>query len=190
MEFRQGQWVVRPYREEDAAALLEALQNSYEHLRPWMPWARPDDTLEDRRDYCRRMARDFEAGTDYTMGLFEGETLLAATGFHLRVGAKELKNAEIGMWVRGDRAGGGVGTRLLSMLLEWGFSDDWGWERLVWKCDAANVGSARVAEKNGMRLEGRFLKDSLNVAGERSDTLQYALLRGEYRGPSAPPSGE
>lgn len=181
MEFRRGDWIVRTYREEDAAALLDALQNSYDHLRPWMPWARPDDTLEDRRDYCLRMARDFEAGTDYTMGLFEGQSLLAGTGFHLRVGPKEWQNAEIGMWVRGDRAGQGVGTELLSMLLEWGFSDEWGWHRIIWKCDANNVGSARVAEKNGMRFEARFLKDALNVQGERTDTLQYALLREEYR---------
>ena len=68
---------------------------------------------------------------------------------------------------------------MLRALLEWGFRD-WGWERLEWRCDTRNIASARVAEKNGLTLEGTLRSDTFDVAGERRDTHIYAMLRDEW----------
>jgi len=172
-------FVLRTYRAGDGAALAEAVNESYEHLKPWMPWATMDQSVEDSEATCRRLAASFLSGTDFTLGVWDGEVLLGGTGFHMRCGPLSWRAAEIGLWIRSSHAGSGLGSRVLAAMLEWGFGD-WGWERLVWKCDTQNLASARVAEKNGLFREAKHRSDAVGVDGTRRDTYLYVVLRSEY----------
>lgn len=170
---------IRAYRPGDGPALQRAVARSYEHLRPWMPWARADQSVEEAEASCRRFAGQYLLHTDFVLGAWVGDELIGGTGFHLRHGTMDLGSAEIGMWVSADRAGRGVGTRLLAAMLAWGFTA-WPWERLAWHCDTRNLASARVAQKNGLVHEGTLRGDALDVAGQRRDTHVYAILRPEW----------
>ena len=170
---------IRIYSVADIAALRDATVESYEHLKPWMPWACKEQSLSETEAICRRLTGEYLANTNFTTGIWEGDTLVGGTGFHLRCGPIEWRCAEIGMWIRSSHAGKGWGSRALEQMLEWGFKD-WGWQRLIWKCDTRNIGSSRVAEKCGMTLEGTFRSDALDVDGIRRDTYQYAILREEW----------
>lgn len=176
-----GEFIIRAYKPGDGAALQRAATVSYEHLRPWMLWARPDQSVEESEVICRRAAARYLLNEDFTLGIWVGDELAGGTGFHLRGGPLELRYAEIGMWISGARAGSGLGTRVLGALLAWGFTE-WGWERLEWRCDSRNAASARVAEKNGLRREGTLRSDALDVAGARRDTHIYGILRSEWPG--------
>ncbi len=178
--YHAGGFVLRAYQAGDGSALREAVTESYEHLRPWMPWASAEQTYEQAEATARRLSSSFLSGADYSLGVWDGEELVGGTGFHLRCGPVEWKCAEIGMWIRGTRAGEGLGTRVLAAMLDWGFGE-WGWERLVWKCDTANIGSARVAEKNGMIREATFISSAVTVAGDRCDMYYFAKLKGQHR---------
>lgn len=178
--FQSDGFVLSVYQAGDGAALQTASIESYEHLKPWMPWASPSQTVEEAEAVCRRLGSEFLAGTNYTLGIWDGDILLGGTGFHLRCGPPEWKVAEIGMWIRASRSGQGLGSRVLAAMLEWGFGE-WGWERLVWKCDTKNEASARVAEKNGMFREVTHRSDAVGVDGTRRDTHLYVMLRDEYR---------
>ncbi len=177
--YRDGDMTIRAYRPGDGAALQRSVVSSYEHLRPWMLWARAEQSVEESEATCRRAAARYLLNEDFTLGIWLGDELAGGTGFHLRDGPLSQRNAEIGMWISGARAGQGLGTRALAAMLAWGFSA-WPWERIVWTCDARNLGSARLAEKNGMRLEGTLRSNALDVAGGRRDTLVFAMLRGEW----------
>ena len=170
---------IRAYRPGDGAALRIATTSSYEHLRPWMPWATPEDSLEAAEARCRRFAANYLLNQDFTLGIWVGDQLAGGTGFHMRGASIALRNAEIGMWIRGSFAGQGLGTRVLQAMLAWGF-EDWGWERLCWHCDTRNHASASVARKNGMTLEGTLRSDALDVHGERRDTYIFGMLREEW----------
>jgi len=172
--------VLRLYEPGDGSALNEATVESYEHLRPWMPWAAADQTVNQAEAIVRRLAAGYLSNTDFTLGVWDGDQLVGGTGFHLRCGPIDWKCAEIGMWIRGSRSGSGLGTRVLAAMLDWGFGE-WGWERLIWKCDTNNVASARVAEKNGMVREATFLSSAVNVAGDRVDMHLYAKLKTQHR---------
>lgn len=170
---------IRTYRPGDGPALQVAVVSSYEHLRPWMPWADANQTVEQSEANCRRFAANYLLNQDFVLGIWIADDLAGGTGYHLRGGSLDTGNAEIGMWIRGSYAGQGLGTRVLRALLEWGFSE-WGWERLSWHCDTRNIASARVAEKNGLTREGTLRSDAFDVAGQRRDTHVYAMLRDEW----------
>ena len=171
---------IRSYLPGDGAALHAATTSSYEHLRPWMPWATLDDTVEAAEERCRRFYGHYLLNEDFVLGIWQSEQLVGGTGFHLRAGEIDVGVAEIGMWIAESVAGQGVGTRALHVMLDWGF-ETWNWERLVWHCDTRNVASARVAQKNGMILEGTLRSNQFAVTGARRDTFIFAMLRSEWQ---------
>jgi RimJ/RimL family protein N-acetyltransferase len=179
-EYSAGGMTLRAYRPGDGPAMARAVNSSYEHLKTFMPWATTNQSDEESEALVRRFAGEYLLNQNYVIGVWVDGELAGGTGFHLRAGPPELRNAEIGMWIRGSYAGQGLGTRVLAAMLRWGFSE-WGWQRLVWHCDTRNVGSMRVAEKNGLRLEGTLRSDALDPQGQRRDTHLYAILRDEWQ---------
>lgn len=179
--FSSGGVTIRAYQPGDGPALREATVSSYDHLRPWMPWATTTDgySPEAAEANCRRFYANYLLNEDFTLGIWVGGELAGGSGFHLRYGPIGSGNAEIGMWIRASYAGTGLGTRALGMLLEWGFTE-WRWERLIWRCDTRNIASARVAQKNGLTLEGTHRADMLDVHGQRRDTHMFAILRRDW----------
>ena len=177
---------LRAYQPGDGPELRVATTSSYEHLRPWMPWATPEDSVEAAEVRCRRFAARYLLNEEFVLGIWVGDQLAGGTGFHLCSAPLALQSAEIGMWIRGSYAGQGLGTRALGAMLKWGF-EDWGWERLSWYCDTRNLASASVARKNGLQLEATLRSDALDVEGRRRDTYVFAILRDEWleRGRSA-----
>jgi RimJ/RimL family protein N-acetyltransferase len=153
---------------------------SYEHLRTFMPWAKPRQPVEESERLCREFRGRYLLAQDFVLGVFapDGRRLLGGCGYHLREGPLSLGNAEMGMWVRVEEAGRGLGTDVLRALLRWGFGE-WPWKRLSWRCDARNVASIRVAEKARMLREGVLRGHMLSPSGERRDTVCFALLRDE-----------
>lgn len=174
--------LLRGYLPGDGHALLAAKASSYEHLRPWMAWAAEKETLEENEALVRKFRADYLTNTDFTIGVWSPDEsrLLGGTGFHIRGPSRTVADAvaEIGMWIAAEHAGRGLGTAVLRAMLAWGFTE-WPWERLAWHCDARNVASRRVAEKAGMRLEGRLRGDKPEVGEGRRDTLLFGMTRAE-----------
>jgi RimJ/RimL family protein N-acetyltransferase len=171
--------IIRAYQPGDGHELCISTTASYEHLRPWMPWAMAEDSVDSAEVRARRFAARYLLNEDFILGIWVGDQLAGGTGFHLRGGSLAVQSAEIGMWIRGSYAGQGLGTRSLAAMLKWGF-EDWGWERLSWHCDTRNFASAAVARKNGLTLEGTLRSDVLDVEGQRRDTLIFSMLRDEW----------
>lgn len=182
LEHTVGGLTLRAYRPGDGPALQRAAVASYAHLRPWMPWARAEQSVEESEALCRRFAAHYLLGEDFVLGIWSGDELAGGTGFHPRGGSLALGGADIGMWISAERANKGLGTLVLAAMLAWGFSAAWPWQRLTWHCDTRNLASARVAEKGGLRREATFRADTLDVDGARRDTHLYAILREEWAG--------
>jgi RimJ/RimL family protein N-acetyltransferase len=179
--FDHPEFVLRSYQPGDGASLSEAVSTSYDHLKTFMTWATPDQGVELSEQLCREFRARWLLATEFFVSIWErdGSRLLGGGGYHLREGALELRNAEIGMWIRASAAHRGLGTRVLGALLDWGFSE-WPWLRLSWRCSAANAASQRVAEKVGLRREGVLRSHTVDPDGQRRDTVCYALLRDDW----------
>lgn len=180
LRFQKDGLMLRCYRPGDGPALYRATAESREHLLPWLPWADQEQSEARSENLCRSFMAKYLMNEDYIIGLWREDDFVGGTGFHLRFGGRTNLTAEIGMWIHARESGKGLGTKALALMLEWGFTE-WGWERLVWKCDTRNVGSARVAEKNGMLREGTLRSDAVDHFGKRRDTHLYALLKEEWQ---------
>ncbi len=174
-------FMLRSYDVGDGARMSEATDESYEHLKPWMPWASPQRPVEVSEEYVRKTRARYLLAEDFTLGIFSlDETrLLGGCGFHLREGPVSSGCAELGMFIRQSEAGRGLGTRVLLGLLTWGFSE-WPWLRLAWRADTRNVASLRVAEKGGLLREGVLRGQPADVGDERCDTACFALTKQDW----------
>ncbi|MCK6520699.1 GNAT family N-acetyltransferase [Myxococcota bacterium] len=147
-------FVLRSYEVNDGPLLAEATNASYEHLRAFMPWARPHSTEADAERDARRFRGRWLLSQDFTIAIVspDGRRLLGGTGFHPRNDSLAARRVEIGMWIRADEAGRGLGSAVLRVMLRWGFSA-WPWEELIWRAAVNNVASQRTALAVGMEEE-------------------------------------
>lgn len=104
-----------------------------------------------------------------------GESVIGSGRLSIRDPANRA--ADIGYVVRRDRWGQGYGTAIAEELIDFGFRR-LQLHRLWATCIAENVGSARVLEKAGMRLEGR-MRDHVLLRGRWRDSFLYAIVRDE-----------
>ena len=68
-------------------------------------------------------------------------------------------------------------TEAVFLMLKWAF--DAGYRRFEWKCDAANIGSRRAAERFGLNFEGVFRQATI-VKGRNRDTAWFAAIDSEW----------
>ncbi len=179
--FAADGFVLRSYNPGDGPLLTNAVDESYEHLQPWMPWAQPQQPVEESEKLVRQFRGRYLLAEDFVIGIFSADEtrLLGGTGFHLREGPVSTGCAEIGMFIRASEANRGLATKVLTSLLHWGFSE-WPWLRLSWRCDQRNVASTRVAERCGLRHEGVLRGQQAEVGDERRNTVCYALTKQEW----------
>ena len=149
--FETERFVLRSYQPGDGPLLAEATNASYEHLRRFMPWARPHTTEAEAELSARRFRGRWLLSQDFTIAVLapDGGRLLGSTGFHPRQDGLTTRRVEVGMWIRADEAGRGLGVEVLRTMLRWGFSD-WPWEELIWRAARENVASQRTALRAGM----------------------------------------
>ncbi|MGI9432625.1 MAG: GNAT family N-acetyltransferase [Myxococcota bacterium] len=151
-EIETERLVLRPFREDEAAALREAVIESLDHLRRWLGWAMHEpQTVEQKRARIRAGRAEFESGTDLAYGVFEraGGRIFGGSGLHDRGGAPLV--LEIGYWVHREFVNRGLATELSGALARAGFLCEDA-ERIEIHCDPRNEASAAVPRKLGFRL--------------------------------------
>ncbi|HYK32628.1 MAG TPA: GNAT family N-acetyltransferase [Streptosporangiaceae bacterium] len=139
-----GQVSLRRWRPDDAAALLTAVIESQEQLRPWMPWADHYDA-DSAAAYLRECQTQWASGEAFTYAIVVGDQIVGSAGLHNRVGDDGL---EIGYWVHSDWTGRGIATDATAALTDAALALP-GIERVVIYHDAANAASGRIPAKLG-----------------------------------------
>lgn len=180
-EYLAERVLLRSYRPGDGTELNAATIESFEHLQPWMPWATETQTEEEAERLVRAFRGRYLLSQEFVLAIRtpDDRRLIGGAGFHLREGPLAHRNAEMGMWIRASEAGKGLGTATLDAMVAWGFTE-WPWLRLSWRCDANNAASARIAEKAGLKAEGRLRKQLRAPSGEMRDTVCYAILKEDW----------
>ncbi|MGE5133527.1 MAG: GNAT family N-acetyltransferase [Gemmatimonadota bacterium] len=161
-----GQVSLRRWRPDDAAALLAAVTESQEHLRPWMPWAEGYDAGR-AAEYLRDCETQWASGSAFTYAITVGDQLVGSAGLHNRIGEGGL---EIGYWVHAGWTGRGIATDATAALTDAALALP-GVGRVEIYHDAANVASGRIPAKLGYaRLGERPPRDLWPAAPAESGT--------------------
>lgn len=174
-----GDVTVRRWRAQDAAALVDAVAASREHLLPWMPWAAdPPEPLDQRRRRIRDWEREWRGGGDCVYGIFVGGAVAGGCGLHRRLGPGGL---EIGYWLAPAFTGRGVMTVAAGLLTDAAFSVP-GVEAVEIHHDRANERSAGIPRRLGYTLM-RELPREPQAPGEIGIDCQWVLTRERWREP-------
>lgn len=178
-EFLSARLLIRSPRPGDGTMLYEAVIESLEHLKPWMPWAHNPVTLEAEEAVVRRMHANFLAREDLTLFLLERNTgrFIGGSGLH-RIDWN-VPRFEIGYWVRASEQGKGFITEAVAALTDFVFEKLFA-ERVEIHMDTRNERSWRVAERLHFQLEGIHRRDARDMNGGLRDTRVYAMIRDEW----------
>ena len=87
-----------------------------------------------------------------------------------------IPKAEIGYFVDHRHTGKGIVTKAVSRVVQYCF-EKLGLRKLLIKTHESNIGSRRVAEKNGFRIEGTIRNDHKTTDGQILDMIYYGLTR-------------
>ncbi|MBT2289697.1 GNAT family N-acetyltransferase [Paenibacillus albidus] len=161
----------------DGAAVNQAVTESIEELRPWMPWAKSLPTLEESEVNIRRSRLQFLERTDLRLLLFHKETgeLVGGSGLHRF--DWHARTFEIGYWVRTSYSRQGYITEAVEAITQYAIHE-LAANRVEIRCDARNLQSAAVAERSGFLLEGILRNDTRGIDGSLRDTRVYSKVRG------------
>ncbi|MGE3268204.1 MAG: GNAT family N-acetyltransferase [Chloroflexota bacterium] len=170
---------VRPWLEGDSRALWDAVDESRNHLEPWMPWMdgynNPDDALEyTRRAYARWLVRE-----DLAVAIVERQTRRIVGGSGLHRIDWQHRLFEIGYWLRTDAEGRGYAQETVQLLTRLAF-DELDANRVQVRMDTRNERSRRVVERLGFVHEGTLRRALPAPGGLPADVHIYALVPEEY----------
>jgi RimJ/RimL family protein N-acetyltransferase len=175
--------VVRCWDPADADALDEAVAESMDELRPWMPWA-AEPFGEPTVELLRRFRGAFDLGHDFVFGVFDrAGGVVGGSGLHTR----SETGLEIGYWIRSTRTGEGLATDAAAALTRVGF-ECCGVARMEIQVEPGNERSMAVPRRLGYREEAllRRVLVPLVRGGPRRDAVLFTLLAEEL---AASPSG-
>ena len=160
---------LRPWREDDAEAIVECIDGDPE-ISQWLDQVPQPYTLADAQAFLAGLEEQAFAVTEASSG-----RVLGSIG--LRVDDDGV--GEIGYWIRADARGHGVAARALVLLSRMALARE-DVERVQLRADVDNVPSRRVAEKAGFRLDGVLRSAHWNARlARRQDWALYSLLPGD-----------
>lgn len=145
-----GEVTLRRWREQDVAALHQVVQESIEHLRPWMAWVADGYPPAAARAFVNSTVDDWDRGAAFNYAIFVSGRLAGAASLMARVGPGGL---ELGYWLHPGHVGRGVATRAASLLVAEAFRV--GAERVEVITDVANTRSAAIPKRLGFTVVDR-----------------------------------
>lgn len=165
---------LRQYAADDASALYEAVREVVTICDPWMPWCRPDFSMEDARAWVTKKVAAFDQRTGFEFAVVSRSGLYVGSCGLSRIDQSN-KRANLGYWVRPFARNAGVATSAVRLTRDWAFSqtDLICLELIV---PVGNVASCKVAEKSGAQYEGT-LRTRLIIDGTAHDTAIFSFLR-------------
>ncbi len=174
-ELRGERILVRPYRESDAQALFEAMIESRDHLRPWLPFADEHQTVDESRNWINLQVANWILRDDLALSIWQQATGRYLGGIGLHPHDWKIGYFEIGYWLRASAEGYGYVTEAVRLLTDYAL-DTLKANRLEIRCDELNTRSAAVPKRLGYALEGHLRNHLATTDGRLRTTLVFSLI--------------
>ncbi|WP_338555535.1 GNAT family N-acetyltransferase [Paenibacillus sp. KS-LC4] len=175
--FETERLLIRAPQWGDGIFCNEAIGESLEQLKPWMPFAQTMPTIEQSEAYVRKARLNFLERTDLPLHLFDKQTgaFVGSSGLHRF--DWDVRRFEIGYWLRTSRLGQGLMTEAVNGITDFAIQELKA-SRIEIHCNEMNRASARVAERAGFTLEGVLRRSAREQTGELANACIYAKVKG------------
>ncbi|MEH7472608.1 GNAT family N-acetyltransferase [Priestia megaterium] len=175
-EFYTKRLFIRMPLPGDGKAVSQAINESIEELKPWMPFAQTEQTVEEAEINIRKSHTQFLEREDLRLLIFLKETgeFVGSSGLH-RIDWNVPK-FEIGYWINSRFSNKGYMTEAVEGIMNFALKELKA-KRVEIRCDSNNAKSRAIPEKLGFRLEGILENDDVSVNGvDLRDTCIYAKV--------------
>ncbi len=143
-------------------------------------YIRPAESDEETMKIVEQLSKPWQMKSGYWNGLViclqEDDTLVGEIVF--RIEDWENSRAEIGYRLSEAAAGKGICTQAATLLINY-IIHEFGFYKLVAKCDPRNIASFRVMEKLGFVREA-FFKEHYRIGEEWTDQYDYGLMSTQW----------
>ncbi len=163
----------------DGRRIREAVLESHDELKKWMPWAVEVESEEAYEVRVRKGQLRFLAREDLHLILLlkDSDTMVGSSGLHRM--NWDVPRFEIGYWVRTRYAGQGYITEAVAGITDFAFNV-LGAKRVEIRCDALNHRSAAVPKRLGFAHEGTLHNhERHHLTKKLRDTLIFAKVSGD-----------
>lgn len=148
-----------------AGAAALAINESLDHLQPWMAWAAEPATEASLSLFFAISESLWDERRDFGFSILRGDDVVGGCGLHGRLGPAGL---EIGYWVHVDHVRRGLATAAARALTDAAFGID-GIEVVRIQCEVGNEPSSRVPARLGFTSHGAGVPDDGPCAGRPTE---------------------
>lgn len=170
--------LLRAFQAGDGAPCFEAIEESRDHLHPFMFLATNVQDAEEAERLARKAYIQFLEREAFRFAIRRREDGLFLGTCALHYADWAVPKFELGCWIRASQARNGYATEAIEALIAFGF-DTLGAQRLEVRCDHRNTATQQGALKNGFVMEARLRHHNRALDGELVDEIVFALLRDE-----------
>jgi ribosomal-protein-serine acetyltransferase len=171
--------LVRPYRSGDGRALWEAVEESREHILPWLPWGDSHRSSADSEAFVRRCAAQWQARESLPVGIWARSNGTYLGGCGLQSIDWDVPSFEIGYWLRRSAVGHGYMTEAVKLLCQLAFETLHA-NRVFIRVAAGNHRSAAIPPRLGFLREGTLRNCKRDTQGELCDMLVFGMTPEDY----------
>jgi RimJ/RimL family protein N-acetyltransferase len=176
MPITTARLLMRPPQADSGKACNEAIQESFDELHQWMPWAKTRPTIDETEEFARQASADWILRKELVLWIYDKQTgeFLGGTGFHHI--DWNIPRFEIGYWLRSGKTGQGIMTEAIHALTQYAF-ETLKAKRVEIRCDEDNLKSRKVAKRCGYELEALLKMSELKADGSVRNTCIYSVLQ-------------
>jgi ribosomal-protein-serine acetyltransferase len=139
-----GDVTLRRWHAVDAPLVTHAVQESLEHLAPWMPFAQNGYSLADGEAFLTRCVTGRDGGQNFNYAIVAPDGAVAGS---CGLMTRPQDGIEIGYWLHGEYTGRGLATMAASALLSEAWRIGAAYVEIVH--DEANLRSGAVPARLG-----------------------------------------
>ncbi|MEC1679407.1 GNAT family protein [Bacillus mojavensis] len=166
-----------PHQTGDGKIVNQAIRDSFNELKAWLPFAQELPTVEETEINLRNAHINFLKRESFRFLIFDK----ASNNF---IGITSLQRidwtipkCEIGYWVNTKFGGNGYMTEAVKKLATFGLHHI-KFRRIEIRCESRNLKSRAIPEKLGFVFEGTLRNDDLSADGRNlTDTCFYSIIK-------------
>jgi len=160
-----------------ANKIFSLIDSNRENLRKWFIWIDSIQSIDDEKKAIETFLRKFAQQKLLKCVIFYKGVLVGIIELRINRGYG-IKKGELGYWLDSKFYGKGIIHRATKKILAIGFNE-YDLDKIILKCAVSNERSCNVAQKLGMRYEGRLEGDT-KINGVVMDVDSYGILKSKF----------